>query len=996
MAKLALASIIVGALSLLTGSASSRADAPYATPELQAAEQTYRTTGPEAALAEFERLAAEYEAAGNRQAEAIALRLVGEIHWRLGDFGQAEPSLKKALALAAQNGDRQQQARVLNVFGLLRWDQGNYEQALQSFHQAGQLAAETGDSRLAGAVINNIGLVHDELGQYGVSLEYYQEALRRYESIDFPRGRSDTLGNVGGVHLLLGHYREALEHYRQALVISEQLESVTSMSQDHGNIALCLLGLGDSAAALDHFNRAIQMAARAGSRQDVAYWTRGKANTLIRQGRYDRGLALHREAVTQYEAIGARTEAVETRYDLGRLYLALGDSLSAEAEFRQSLGLAREIGLARGVTLNLVALGDLQVRRQAFEEAIALYGQAAQRAQEMGEMGLSADALLRHAAAHQLQRRFEEASQLAGQALAIAEQIDSPYGVAEARYQLGEINRLQGIPADALTQYQAAQAALPAVPDPDLGWRIHYGMGLAQADLGQTPQAIASLQQAIAFIENVRDRLEEQRFRAGYVQDKYQVYVDLVRLQMKAGAKGDAFATAERLRTRSYFDLAESVAPLALDATEQQQATELKERIRQLRRALNEENSLPVGQKRQPAIGIYSAELLDAEETYEALMDSRRRRQPQGLLAAQSPSYDAVQQRLAPGEALVEYVVSGQEVVIFVLTCENLQALTSPLGEQDLRSKVELLRDLLRHPESERWQRPAASLARTLVEPLRLAGALHEVRHLYLVPHGSLNYLPFAMLPAGTESSRLLLDEFTLAYLPTAAALLADRRPQNRQESLLALAPARSRLRHAPGEASRVFELFGGESRLLEGAAATETAFKESAGEFDVLHLATHGYFNKFNPLLSGLELEADEHNDGQLELHEIIGLELDADLVTLSACQTGLGSGHFAEIPPGDDFVGLTRAFLFAGSDAVMATLWEVDDASTAELMQLFYTRLLLSAKTPMETSGKAVALAEAQRRLRATEHYRHPYYWAPFVLMGTNRPLPGKALGT
>ncbi|MFN2168444.1 MAG: CHAT domain-containing protein, partial [Anaerolineae bacterium] len=308
-------------------------------------------------------------------------------------------------------------------------------------------------------------------------------------------------------------------------------------------------------------------------------------------------------------------------------------------------------------------------------------------------------------------------------------------------------------------------------------------------------------------------------------------------------------------------------------------------------------------------------------------------------------------------------------------------------------SKVVLLRDLLRRPDSDRWRRPAASLAQALIEPLSAAGTLAGARHLYLVPHGSLNYLPFAVLPEEADGETLLVERFTLAYLPTAAALLDKGMDARSRERLLAMAPARSRLRHAPEEASRVYDLFGADSRLALGEAATESLFKSVAGDFDVLHLATHGYFNKLNPMLSGLELEADAGNDGLLELHEIIGIRLQADLVTLSACQTGLGSGHFAEIPAGDDFVGLTRAFLYAGSSAVLATLWEVDDASTAELMQQFYARLRVSAETPRDRLGKAAALAEAQRRLRETDQYRHPYYWAPFVLVGASGPTEAAA---
>ena len=147
-----------------------------------------------------------------------------------------------------------------------------------------------------------------------------------------------------------------------------------------------------------------------------------------------------------------------------------------------------------------------------------------------------------------------------------------------------------------------------------------------------------------------------------------------------------------------------------------------------------------------------------------------------------------------------------------------------------------------------------------------------------------------------------------------------------------------------------------------------------------MLHLATHGVFNKVNPLLSGLELEADVDNDGLLQVHEVLGLRLHADLVTLSACETALGSGYFAEVPAGDEFVGMTRAFLAAGSSSVVATLWDVDDRASVTLMPRFYERL----KQSSATESTADSLTRAQRELHASKALAHPYYWAPFVVVG------------
>jgi len=220
-----------------------------------------------------------------------------------------------------------------------------------------------------------------------------------------------------------------------------------------------------------------------------------------------------------------------------------------------------------------------------------------------------------------------------------------------------------------------------------------------------------------------------------------------------------------------------------------------------------------------------------------------------------------------------------------------------------------------------------------------------------------------------------------LAYLPAAGALVYGPRNRDPEGRLFALAPARSHLPYAQEEAHAVSASFTNHSLVLAGGTATEGALKRQAGDYQIIHLATHGVFDKVNPIFSGVELEPDSKDDGRLEVHEILRLHLKARLVTLSACETALGGGFFFQFPAGDDFVGLTRAFLSAGSSAVLASLWQVNDRSTLEFMRGFYRDL--------GKSGDAPALRNAQlAMLRAGGRYARPYYWAPFVLVGATKP--------
>ena len=945
------------------------------------AEQIYRQDGPESALPLFEQLVIELEASGDNPPLGIAVGFVGEIHWRLGNYSEAADWLDRALTLKRQTNDRLQEGKTLNVLGLLNWDLGNYEQAQAYFRNGSDIADEFGDKRLAGAILNNLSMVHDELGDYHTSLAQYQHVLELYDGVDFPRGEGDTLGNIGGVHLILGHFEEALAYYKRALEISVKLNSKPSQSQDHGNMALCYLGLGQADTALQHFNLAILLSAQTGMQQDEAFWLLGKGNALIRKGRYDLGLESYRAALAIYEQLDGKTEMVEALHDMGGIHLLLGDSRSAGEYFQQAITLAREIGLSRGVTFNLIALGELQERQGLYEEAIAFYRQALQRSKESGEMSNWCMSLLHLARVQLAQQRLNEARDEALRALKIAQEIGAAGLQAQALFLQAQVQRLQGHNDTALAGFANTIDILSKAPTSDLHWQVLYAQGLAHADSGNEAAAITSLKSAIALIEGVRERIREERYRAGYVQDKYQIYVDLVRLQLQIGQQEDAFSTAERLRSRSYLDLIDREFISKTSEVDQRVEFALKERIRQLRKSLAMETGLSQPEQRQFAINVYSKELLAAEKDFQALLDDRRQKSTAKQTGHAVPSYAEVREKLLPGEALIEYVVGTDNVMFFVLTREALFAETSPLRREDLENKVELVRNLIRSQDNDRWKKPALSLARTLVDPILESGHLIDIQHLYLIPHGILNYLPFALLPSsGSDASRLMIEEFTLAYLPTAAALLRERRTFNGSASMLVMAPQRSRLRYAPAEASAVNTLFQPDSRVLLGKTATESIFKAIATNYRLVHLATHGYFNKLNPLLSGLELEPDAANDGQLELHEILGMHLDADLVTLSACETGLGSGYFAQVPAGDDFVGLTRAFLYAGSTAVLATLWEVDDASTLSLMEFFYNDLQLLGMN----GDKAKALARAQRKMLSSRKYQHPYFWAPFILVG------------
>ncbi len=942
---------------------------------LARARQLYTEGGPVAALPVYNEALTLYRANGERLGEAITLGLIGNCQKRLGNYEQALELLDQALIMKRELGNLLEEGKTLSHLGLVYWELADYDSAIRYLEQALAIGREVDDAKLQGASLNNLSLVYDELGDYQRSLEQYRQALKLFRSTDSPEAESYVLGNMGGVHLLLGQFREAMNYYEQALEISERLEAKPSMSQDLGNLASCHLGLGEIPEALAKLDRALALARETGLAREEANWLKGKGDVLLDVGRHSEGLDLYQQALVIYESAGNKRELAESLNELAALYLQLGDLSAAEEYLERSLELAREIDFRRGVVVDLVALGELEWRRQRYDEAAKYLQEALQSVTET-EQDLAA--MCRTQLAFNLRDQGKTAQALAEalQGLELAEALDSKLQQAEALFAVGDIELRQEKATAALVRFEQGKRLVQELGEPDIAWRLAHGQGRALEALGRPSEAVIAYKEAVKLIETVRGRLLQERLRAGYIEDKQEVYVDLARLLVTLERQEEAFSYAEKLRARSYLSLLSSEPIPRLTEDQRRREIELRQRVRRLQQSLDEELD-PAYEPRRQAMEIFAVELSQAEEEYETFLSGLRILDPE--LAAtwtlSVPDAAEIRETLPPNSILLEFVVGNDEVLVFGLSHDQLRTHVASVARKDLRAKVELLRELIRRRESTDWLYPATSLASILMDPLETAGWFEGATRLYLVPHDILHYLPFAVLPYGQPQSSLILD-FQLSYLPSAGSLVLSRPGSPRTDGLLALAPQNARLRHTEAEVHTVAKALEGEHKVLTGTEATEKAFKTLAGQYRVLHLATHAYWNRLNPLLSGLELEPGSGEDGRLEVHEILDLRLAADFVTLSACETALGSGFRGTTPVGDDFVGLTRAFLHAGSDGVVASLWEVDDESTLDLMRRFYSEL--SHHTP------TAALAEAQRAMLNDGGPQDPYLWAAFVVVG------------
>lgn len=482
-------------------------------------------------------------------------------------------------------------------------------------------------------------------------------------------------------------------------------------------------------------------------------------------------------------------------------------------------------------------------------------------------------------------------------------------------------------------------------------------------DRGRIAEREQSLNDAIDFYRRAVDVIEQQRStvntevnKIGFVGDKQAVYARLIATLVAAGRHAEAFEYAERAKSRALVDLLASKNDYAVANADSAQA------VAALTQLANAEAAVRV----QDDAG---AAELDARRRRSIEIKERLRSSAPELASlvtvAGLPARE-IQALLREDETLLEFYYHEGDAFAFVLTRNRLTAVK--LEGAGLGSDVATFRGRLQAAGTIDHLDHARRLYRRLFSPIE---ALLAGPHLLVVPHGALHYLPFGALHSGQQH---VIDRYGLRYLPSASVLThLARRPRPAPTRLLAIAnpdlgDPRFALRFAEQEARAIARLFS-DARVILRKDATESAFRRLAGGFSHLHLAGHAEFDAAEPLTSGLRLAADVDTDGFLTLGEVYSLRLQADLVTLSACETGLG-----QVQNGDDVVGLTRGFLFAGANSVVASLWKVDDKATAALMTEFYASL--------QSRNKRDALRAAQ--LTTRQRFPHPFFWAAFQLTG------------
>jgi CHAT domain-containing protein/tetratricopeptide (TPR) repeat protein len=879
-------------------------------------------------LSWYERALVQAQASGRPSLEAQVRTDLGEALSRQYKFDRALPHLAAALPLWEIAGDSYQRTRALYYLGLGSDYRGKLDEAFQFFDQAQKLADPAWD--LTPDIRNGLCSVYASRGESQKAFDCLDEAFKLARETGRKGAEAAVRTARGVLHLRRGEASAALGELAEALRINQSDPLFQPyIGNVQSNLGSVYLGLGQPQEALANFQRAL------GSfrRNENKPWT---AISLVSVGRAD---------------------------------LILGQPAEALKSFQEALEIAAEAKSPKTRANALQGIGVAELQLQQVPQAI----------QHLKE------------------------------ALEIQAGVDRP-GQALTQQKLGEAFQKQGDPAAARAALLTALRINGEVEAPYSRPPILLALARLERGQGDLQEALRRIEEALKILESVRYDLTDDRLRTAFLASRrsyYDFYVDLLmgldRQRPGQGYADQALAKSEMARARALLDLlteARFELTRGISAELREKEKDVRARLSQIQRQIADELS------KEPARPLVVRELEARRQETE-----REQEGVEARIKAESPLYfqlrypsplrrEEIQRLLQPDEALLEYSLGEKGMYLFVVTAQGLAVHPLKPSLEKVGEDIEVLRAALENGGrlTNAYLRTAHRLYEELVEPAQ--AEIQGKRRLLIAPDGALHHLAFEALLT-REARRepdchFLIEDRAVSYVPSASVLSSLEAPAagaGPRKRLIAFAPAYGPpsgpreatrggspapplpdLEGARQEVAAIAGLYSETDRTVYvGLEASRESFRH-APSAAFLHFAGHGRLDEDHPERSSLEL-----TDGSLQVDDIFNLELSSDLVVLSACQTA------GKVVTGEGLVGLTRAFLYAGTPSVVVSLWQAVDTSARDLMVQLYTNL-------GRQGDKAEALRQAKLALIAQGRQTggrlaRPYYWAPFILVGKPR---------
>jgi CHAT domain-containing protein/Flp pilus assembly protein TadD len=961
----------------------------------------------------------------NLAGQAEALSQIGLLYTSLGQKQKALECYNQALQLqqAAQGNlsgvalsvNLSQQAIILMSMAGTYSSSNDYQQGFNYYNQARSLLQKVGDRAGEAEVLNQMSLAYSQMGENQKALDSLQTALRLQRAIRNPAREAFTLSNIAGIYNSLGEAQKAIDFYNQALDIQRRVNDRPQQAVTLNSIAAVYSVLGDYQLSIDTYTQALELFRSIGDRTRIGQ-TLDNIGSVYRLAKdYPKALEFYNQELSIWREQGDSFREVAALTSIIRTYEELGDYPKGLEAANQALVVSRQQNSSFGEASALAMMGRVYLAAGDYAKALDVSTQSLERWKKLGVHPAEANVLGNIGKIYKGLKQPQKAIDIYNQQLLLRRQLGDRTGEAETLYNTAQAERdrplggTEGNRGNLNEARKQIEAALKIVEDirtkvtsPEL--RTSY---------------FASVQKYYQFYIDVLMQLHKQQPGKGY---------DALALQASERARARSLL---ELLTEAQTDIRNGVDPKLLEwehtLTQQLDATE-KHRLEGLTRSNSDGGAQALDKKITALLEEYrqvQAQIRATSPRYAALT------QPQPLSLAE------IQQQVLDNDTmLLQYSLGEERSYLWAVTKTGITTYELP-KRAEIEAAAQEFYKLLKTPvyrlnsprglqvearSGSQRREVATQLSQMLLQPV--AGQLGNKR-LLIVSDGALQYLPFAALPTPGTSGKdtvPLLVQHEIVNLPSASTLAVLRKEQNgrkmaskavavfadpvfsREDARLegkgkqnlvsdkdspesrALARAAreadvtfNRLPFTRQEAEQILALVPADSRLqaFDFAASRAAVTSSQLSQYRIVHFATHGILNSQQPELSGVVLslldEQGKPQNGFLRLHDVFNLNLPAELIVLSACETGLG-----EEVKGEGLVGLTRGFMYAGSPRVVVSLWSVDDEATSQLMAKFYKKMLQDGLKP------AAALRAAQIEMWQQQRWQAPYYWAAFTLQG------------
>jgi CHAT domain-containing protein len=893
--------------------------------------QQYQTSQFEAALQSWQQVLVICQEIKDRQCEGVALGNLGEAYRNLGDYAKAIEYQQQCLAITREIKNRLGEGQSLGNLGVAYRNLGDYAKAIEYYQQHLTIAREIKDRHGEGAALSNLGVAYFSLGDYAKAIDYYQQSLAITREIKDRLGEGPSLGNLGLAYQFLGDYAKAIDYYQQSLAIVREIKDRHGEGAALGNLGLAYQFLGDYAKAIEYYQQHLTIAREIKDRL-------GEGNALG---------------------------------NLGSAYNSLGDYAKAIDYQQQSLAIAREIkdrhgeGAALGnLGLAYNSLGDYAKAIDYQQQRLAITREIKDRLgerQSLGNLGSAYNSLGDYAKAIEYQQ----------QSLAIAREIKDRFGEGTALGNLGVAYSSLGDYAKAIDYYQQTLAIMREINDKDREGIALNNLGNALRQSGNLTQAETILRAGIEARESLRERLgNNDAYKVSIFEEQARTYRLLQAVLTQENNPNAALLIAERGRARAFVELL-----ARRSATKSNSANPITPPTIELLQQIAKEHSATLVEYSiiPDDFKIKGKEEFHESELYIWVI------KPTGEVTFRKVDLKPLWQKQDTTLADLVYI-SRDSIGVRDLPIIGFR----PRPGFQQRKEASLTEQL-------------QQLHKLLIEPIADLLPTDAGTHVVFLPQADLFLVPFGALK--DQDGKYLIEKHTILTAPSIQVLQLTHEQRQRVETnslsplqgndaLVVGNPTMPSVRPAPDEPPQPLpSLPGAETEanaiapLLHtkpfiGNFATKSAVVQLLPKARIIHLATHGLLDEYRGLGSAIALAPDSSYkeeigkvNGLLTAEEILDMKLNAELVVLSACNTGRGR------ITGDGIIGLSRSIISAGVPSVLVSLWSVPDAPTASLMTEFYQNL---QKNP----DKAQALRQAM--LTTMKNNPNPKNWAAFTLIG------------